>query len=134
MAKFDVDAINAQVLDLMSKHGADWKRPWIERADSDTEEILADVSRGNAQYTLASSTEFALNRIVHPELAIALDLSPERAIAWVVSTSAHDRSLLDRVNAFFAGARSDGLPVVQRLGRGPDGSPCGGVSTNSGSP
>jgi membrane-bound lytic murein transglycosylase F len=87
--------------------------PWIERADSDTEEILADVSRGNAQYTLASSTEFALNRIVHPELAIALDLSPERAIAWVVSTSARDRSLLDRVNAFFAGARGDG--VIARL-------------------
>jgi membrane-bound lytic murein transglycosylase F len=87
--------------------------PWIERADSDTEEILADVSRGSAQYTLASSTEFALNRIVHPELAIALDLSPERAIAWVVSTPAHDRSLLDRVNAFFAGARADG--VIARL-------------------
>jgi membrane-bound lytic murein transglycosylase F len=87
--------------------------PWIERADSDTEEVLADVSRGSAQYTLASSTEFALNRIVHPELAIALDLSPERAIAWVVSTSAHDRSLLDRVNAFFAGARADG--VIARL-------------------
>ena len=89
---------------------------WVERADTETEEILADVSRGTVQYTLASSTEFALNRLVHPELAIALDLSPERAIAWVVSTAAHDRSLLDRVNAFFAGARAEGT-IAQLLDR-----------------
>jgi membrane-bound lytic murein transglycosylase F len=86
---------------------------WIERADTDTEEILALVSRGEVQFTLASSTEFALNRVVHPELAIAVDLSPERAVAWVVGTAGHDRTLLDRVNAFFAGARADG--VIARL-------------------
>ena len=82
---------------------------WVERADTDTEEILNDVSRGMVQYTLASSTEFALNRAVHPELAIALDLSPQRAISWVVNTTGHDRSLLDRVNAFFFNVRADGF-------------------------
>ncbi len=82
---------------------------WIERADTDTEEILNEVSRGTVQYTLASSTEFALNRTVHPELAIALDLSPQRSISWVVNTTAHDRSLLARVNAFFVVARADGF-------------------------
>jgi membrane-bound lytic murein transglycosylase F len=82
---------------------------WIERANSDTEEILADVSRGEVQYTLASTTEFALNRAVHPELSIALDLSPERAVSWVVGTPGHDLSLLGRVNAFFTSARSGGL-------------------------
>jgi len=82
---------------------------WVEREDTDTEEILADVSQGRVQYTLASSTEFALNRSVHPELAIALDLSPERAISWVVNTSGHDASLLDRVNAFFVMARAEGV-------------------------
>ena len=81
---------------------------WIERADTDTEEILAGVSRGEVEYTLASSTEFALSRVVHPELAVALDLSPERAAAWVVNAAAHDRSLLARVNAFFVGVRADG--------------------------
>jgi membrane-bound lytic murein transglycosylase F len=85
---------------------------WIERADTDTEEILNDVSRGTVQYTLASSTEFALNRAVHPELAIALDLSPQRAISWVVSTAGRDRSLLARVNAFFMLARVDGFLSV----------------------
>ena len=89
---------------------------WVERPDTEAEEILAEVSRGTVQYTLASSTEFALNRVVHPELAIALDLSPERAISWVVSTSAQDRSLLDRVNAFFAGARAEGI-IAQVLER-----------------
>ncbi len=87
--------------------------PWVERADTDTEEILAGVSSGQVEYTLASSTEFALSRVVHPDLAIALDLSPERAIAWVVNTAAHDRSLLDRINAFFVGVRADG--TVARL-------------------
>jgi membrane-bound lytic murein transglycosylase F len=82
---------------------------WIERGDTDTEEILADVSGGSVQYTLASSTEFALNRLVHPELAIALDLSPQRAIAWVVNTERQDKSLLNRVNAFFAASRTDGV-------------------------
>jgi membrane-bound lytic murein transglycosylase F len=82
---------------------------WIERADTDTEEILNDVSRGTVQYTIASSTEFALNRAVHPELAIALDLSPQRAISWVVSTNGHDRSLLGRVNAFFLVSRAEGF-------------------------
>ena len=81
---------------------------WVERSDTDTEEILADVSQGKVQYTLASSTEFALNRSVHPELAIALDLSPERALTWVVSTAGEDASLLGRVNAFFVLARREG--------------------------
>ena len=89
---------------------------WVERAGSETEELLAEVSRGGVQYTLASSTEFALNRVVHPDLAIALDLSPERAISWVVSTAGHDRTLLGRVNAFFAGARSEGV-IAQLLER-----------------
>jgi membrane-bound lytic murein transglycosylase F len=83
--------------------------PWIEREDTDTEEILADVSQGRVQFTLASSTEFALNRSVHPELAIALDLSPERALSWVVSTSGQDSSLLDRVNSYFVMARHEGV-------------------------
>ena len=61
------------------------------------------------QYTLAISTEFALNRSVHPELAIALDLSPQRAFAWVVNTGGHDFSLLGRVNAFFVLARREGM-------------------------
>ncbi len=82
--------------------------PWIERADTDTEQILNEVSRGTVQYTLASSTEFALNRPMHPNLAIALDLSPERAVAWVVNTASHDPSILDRVNAFFMLSRADG--------------------------
>jgi membrane-bound lytic murein transglycosylase F len=81
---------------------------WIERADTDTEQILNEVSRGTAQYTLASSTEFALNRPMHPDLAIALDLSPERAVAWAVNTAGHDPSLLDRINAFFILSRADG--------------------------
>jgi membrane-bound lytic murein transglycosylase F len=85
---------------------------WVERADTDTEEILAEVSRGNVEYTLASSTEFALNRAVHPELAIALDLSPERAISWVVATPAGDRSLLGRINAYFTAARLEGFIVA----------------------
>jgi membrane-bound lytic murein transglycosylase F len=89
---------------------------WIERDDTDTEEILADVSQGRVQYALASSTEFALNRSVHPELAIALDLSPERAISWVIKTAGHDDSLLDRVNAFFVMARSEGL-ITELLDR-----------------
>jgi len=82
---------------------------WVERADTDTEEIMTEVSRGTVQFTLASSTEFALNRAVHPELSAALDLAPERAISWVVATPGHDASLLGRVNAFFSAARTEGL-------------------------
>jgi membrane-bound lytic murein transglycosylase F len=82
---------------------------WVQRSESDTEELLADVSRGTVQYTLASSTEFALNRPMNPDLSIALDLSPERAVSWVIETPGHDMSLLGRVNAFFTAARAEGL-------------------------
>jgi membrane-bound lytic murein transglycosylase F len=82
---------------------------WIERSNTDTEEILAEVSRGTTQFTLASSTEFALNRSVHPELSIALDLAPEASIAWVVNTAGGDKSLLNRVNAFFVNSRTEGV-------------------------
>jgi len=82
---------------------------WVERAATDTEEIMAEVSRGTVQFTLASSTEFALSRAVHPELSAVLDLAPERAISWVIATPGHDASLLGRVNAFFSAARTEGL-------------------------
>ncbi len=85
---------------------------WIERSDTDTEQLLNEVSRGTTEYTLASSTEFALNRPMHPDLAIAMDLSPEREVVWVVSTAGHDSSLLDRVNAFFMLSRADGSIAV----------------------
>jgi membrane-bound lytic murein transglycosylase F len=85
---------------------------WIERANTDTEQILAEVSRGDTQYTLASSTEFALNRSVHPELSIALDLAPQASIAWMVNTEGNDKSLLNRINAFFVTARTEGAITV----------------------
>jgi membrane-bound lytic murein transglycosylase F len=85
---------------------------WIERGDTDTEVILDDVSRGTVQYTLASSMEFARSRPIYPDLAIALDMAPERAIAWVVTTAGHDDSLLGRVNAFFTMSRFDGFLAV----------------------
>jgi membrane-bound lytic murein transglycosylase F len=89
---------------------------WIERGNSDSEEILAAVARDEVQYTLASSTEFALGRTIYPELAIALDLSPVRAIAWAVATDGADTSLLGRVESFFTSARASGLvaDVLQR--------------------
>lgn len=85
---------------------------WVERAGTDTEQILNDVSRGTVQYTLASSSEFVVNRPMHPNLAVALDLSPQRAIAWAVSTAGHDESLLARVNGFFVMSRADGFLTV----------------------
>jgi membrane-bound lytic murein transglycosylase F len=42
-------------------------------------------------------------------MSIALDLSPERAVSWVIETPGHDMSLLGRVNAFFTAARAEGL-------------------------
>jgi membrane-bound lytic murein transglycosylase F len=106
--RIEVAAGSAHLRTLEELRLAEPDLPWIERADTDTEQILNEVSRGTVQYTLASSTEFALNRPMHPNLAIALDLSPERAVAWVVSTASHDPSMLDRVNAFFMLSRADG--------------------------
>jgi membrane-bound lytic murein transglycosylase F len=89
---------------------------WVERSDSDTEEILAEVARDQVQYTLATSTEFALGRTIYPELSVALDLSPVRAVAWAVASDGGDRSLLGRVEAYFAAARQSGIvaAVLQR--------------------
>ncbi len=106
--RIEVAAGSAHLRTLEELRLAEPDLSWIERADTDTEQILNEVSQGTAQYTLASSTEFALNRPMHPNLAIAMDLSPERAVAWAVSTASHDSSILDRVNAFFTLSRADG--------------------------
>ncbi|MFO1407015.1 MAG: membrane-bound lytic murein transglycosylase MltF [Steroidobacteraceae bacterium] len=110
--RIEVAAGSAHLRTLEELRLSDPDLVWIERGDTDTEQILAEVSRGDAEYTLASSTEYVLNRPLHPNLAIALDLSPERASAWAVSTTGHDRSLLSRVNAFFTVSRAEGYIAV----------------------
>ena len=110
--QIQVAAGSAHLRTLEDMRLADPDLVWVERSDTDTEQILAEVSRGTAQYTLASSTEFVLNRPLHPNLVVALDLLPERASAWAVSTAGHDRSLLARVNAFFTLSRAEGYIAV----------------------
>ena len=106
--QIQVAAGSAHLRTLEDMRLADPDLVWVERGDTDTEQILAEVSRGTAQYTLASSTEFVLNRPLHPNLVVAFDLLPERASAWAVSTAGHDPSLLARVNAFFTLSRAEG--------------------------
>jgi membrane-bound lytic murein transglycosylase F len=110
--QIQVAAGSAHLRTLEDMRLADPDLVWVERRDTDTEQILAEVSRGTSQYTVASSTEFVLNRPLHPNLVIALDLSPERASAWAVTTAGHDRSLLSRVNAFFTLSRAEGYIAV----------------------
>ena len=106
--QIQVAAGSAHLRTLEDMRLADPDLVWVERSDTDTEQILAEVSRGTAQYTLASSTEFVLNRPLHPNLVVAFDMLPERASAWAVSTAGHDPSLLARVNAFFTLSRAEG--------------------------
>lgn len=79
---------------------------WVENPDTETDELLYRLSRGEFEYTVADSNEFAIGRSFHPDIAIAFDISQGKSLAWLVNK--HDASLPSRVTSFFSVIQSDG--------------------------
>ena len=79
---------------------------WTEVKGSDTLDLLARVAEGEADVTVADSTEFSLGRHFHPDLRPAFKLSESEAVAWAISP--HGADLLPEVERYFAEIESSG--------------------------
>jgi membrane-bound lytic murein transglycosylase F len=73
---------------------------WIEDATAGAEELVAEVARGEIDYTIIDSTIFALLRQYHPEARVAFSVGRPDSIAWALPRGA-DR-LREAVAAYFA--------------------------------
>ena len=79
---------------------------WVENSTAETDELLNRLSRGEYDFTVADSNEFAIGRTFHPNIRIAFDLTLGKTLSWAVDS--RDPALLNRVTAFFAALTADG--------------------------
>ncbi|MGH8130440.1 MAG: membrane-bound lytic murein transglycosylase MltF [Steroidobacteraceae bacterium] len=79
---------------------------WTEVEGKDPLELLAQVATGEADLTIADSTEFSLGRHFHPDLRPAFKLAESEAIAWALAP--HSDDLLPEVERYFAEIESIG--------------------------
>ena len=73
---------------------------WSEVEGRDPLDLLAMVANGEADVTIADSTEFSLGRHFHPDLRPAFKLAESEAIAWALAPRSTD--LLPEVERYFA--------------------------------
>jgi len=79
---------------------------WSEVRGADALDLLGQVARGEADFTVADSIEFSLGRHFFPDLRPAFRIAESEAVAWAVSPHGHD--LLPELAAFFADIAADG--------------------------
>jgi membrane-bound lytic murein transglycosylase F len=72
---------------------------WSEVQGQDPLDLLAMVANGEADVTVADSTEFSLGRHFHPDLRPAFKLAESEAIAWALAPRSSD--LLSEVERYF---------------------------------
>jgi len=79
---------------------------FVELPGVDQLDLLARVSSGDIDYTVADSTEFSIGRHFHPELAAGLELAQAESVAWAYGL--RDGSLGPLVRRYFAEIERDG--------------------------
>lgn len=87
---------------------------WKEIRKGDALDLLARVAAGEADVTVADSTEFSLARHFHPDLRPAFKLKESEAVAWALSP--HGADLMGEVERYFSGIALDGR-LADILGR-----------------
>jgi membrane-bound lytic murein transglycosylase F len=95
-----------QINQVLSESGAPplvWKR--IEGAS--TMERLSLIGRGEFDFTIVDSNEFALFRELHPEVRAAFDLSEAETLSWALARN-KDRSLYFAAEFFLNRMQEDG--------------------------
>ncbi|HDH0697835.1 TPA: membrane-bound lytic murein transglycosylase MltF [Klebsiella aerogenes] len=87
-----------------------------------TTALMQAVIDGTLEYTVADSVAVSLFQRVHPELAVALDISDEQPVTWF-SEKSEDNSLSAAMLDFFNSMNEDGTLARQEekyLGHGND--------------
>ncbi|OTA19392.1 cystine transporter subunit [Xenorhabdus beddingii] len=81
---------------------------WEETSQENTQQLLEQVSEGKIDYTLSDSIILALQQRIHPNLAVAFDVSEERPLTWYLKSS-HDDSLYSAMLDFFSMLAENGI-------------------------
>ena len=97
---------HADMLAQLQQQGYPWLE-WVENADAEVTDLLADVAYGDLDLTISDSTEFDVQRNFHPDLRIALDLRIGDPLAWAFPKGKGD-SLLARADDFLIAAERRG--------------------------
>nr|WP_113867230.1 membrane-bound lytic murein transglycosylase MltF [Brenneria salicis]NMN90862.1 membrane-bound lytic murein transglycosylase F [Brenneria salicis ATCC 15712 = DSM 30166]RBP61557.1 membrane-bound lytic murein transglycosylase F [Brenneria salicis ATCC 15712 = DSM 30166]RLM30375.1 lytic transglycosylase F [Brenneria salicis ATCC 15712 = DSM 30166] len=80
---------------------------WESASDLTSNDLLKQVADGNLDYTIADSVTIGLMQRIHPQLAVAFDLSDEEPVTWYMRR-AHDDSLSAALLDFFSQMVEDG--------------------------
>jgi membrane-bound lytic murein transglycosylase F len=97
---------HADMLVQLQQQGYPWL-DWVENADAEVTDLLAEVAYGNLDLTISDSTEFDIQRSFHPDLRIAIDLRIGDPLAWAFPKGNGD-SLLARADDFLIRAERRG--------------------------
>jgi membrane-bound lytic murein transglycosylase F len=74
---------------------------WLEHPTLDVQELLARVSAGEVDLTVADSTAVLVNRYFHPDIRVAFDVGEPSPVAWAFRAQ-RDRSLVTAAEEYFA--------------------------------
>ncbi|MCJ2378957.1 membrane-bound lytic murein transglycosylase MltF [Vibrio sp. ZSDZ34] len=75
--------------------------------DADVKDLLAQVSDGELLFTMADSVELSLSQRIHPDLALAFELTEDQPISWYMRQS-DDESLYALLIEFFGHLKQTG--------------------------
>ncbi|WP_052189675.1 MULTISPECIES: membrane-bound lytic murein transglycosylase MltF [Xenorhabdus] len=73
---------------------------WEESSRHNTQQLLEQVSEGKVDYTISDSISLALQQRIHPNLAIAFDVSEDKPLTWYLKRN-DDYSLYSAMLDFF---------------------------------
>jgi len=73
---------------------------WVENPTSDLQSLLARVSTGEIDFTVADSAAVRINRYFHPDIRVAFDVSEPQPVAWAFR-GGDDTTLLDAAQVYF---------------------------------
>lgn len=80
---------------------------WEAIEETDSDELLRMVARGDLDYTIADSVDVALSQRIHPDIAVALELTEDEPIAWFLNKTTDD-SLYALLIEFFGEMKQSG--------------------------
>ncbi|RMH15702.1 MAG: lytic transglycosylase F, partial [Gammaproteobacteria bacterium] len=80
---------------------------WESVEDRSSEELIAEVWKGNIDFTVADSNEMAINQAFYPEARSAFPITQDEFLAWGISPRP-DKSLDSAVKDFFEALKRSG--------------------------
>lgn len=80
---------------------------WESVEETDSDELLRMVAAGKLDFTIADSVDVALTQRIHPDIALAMELTEDEAIGWFVNKTTDD-SLYALLIEFFGKLKQSG--------------------------